>query len=71
MKHVSHILKLQKFGSAPSRDCVRSMAYELADILDIKHTFNNSVRKAGYNWVSRFLNRHPELSDRKAEGISF
>lgn len=69
-KLVNHILKLQKHGFAPDRDSVRKMAYELAEKLKVKHTFNSDKGKAGYDWLKLFLSRHPEISVRKAEGIS-
>lgn len=51
-KIVSHILNLDLLQV----DIVLEvgMTYELADRLDNKHTFKNSVREAGYNWLSLF-----------------
>lgn len=49
---------------------VRRLAYEFAVALNIKHKFNNEKKIAGYDWLSSFLRRHPELSIRKAEGLS-
>lgn len=69
-KLVLHIKKLQKSGFTPDRDSVRSMAFHLAESLKRKHTFNRNKEKAGYDWLSLFLTRHPDLSIRKAEGIS-
>lgn len=65
-----HIEKLQKYGFAPTRDCVRSMAFKLAEQLKIKNTFNKENKMAGYDWLKMFLKRNPELSVRKAEGVS-
>lgn len=46
------------------------MAYEFAVALNINHKFNNEKKIAGYDWLWSFLRRHPELSIRKAEGLS-
>ncbi|CAH1988327.1 unnamed protein product [Acanthoscelides obtectus] len=40
IKLVNHIKKLQKFGFSPSRTTVRSMAFELAQKLNLPHKFN-------------------------------
>lgn len=65
-----HIQKLQKHGFAPTRQCVRSTAYDLAERLKIKHPFNKTTKLAGYDWLNMFLKRNPDLSVRKAEGVS-
>lgn len=66
----THIQKLQKHGFAPTRRCVRSMAFHLAEQLKIKHKFNKQKEMAGEDWLILFLRRHPDLSVRKAEGVS-
>jgi hypothetical protein len=65
-----HVLKLQKNGFAPTRYSVRKMAYRLAETLEIKNTFNKEKCVARNDWLQNFLKRHPELSVRKAEGVS-
>lgn len=69
-KLVSHIKKLQKFGFAPSRTDVRFMAFALAEQLGLAHRFDKEERKAGYDWLHLFLQRHRDLSVRTAEGVS-
>lgn len=69
-KIVGHITKLQASGFSPSRDTVKSMAFELANKLGIQHTFNSENRMAGFDWLQSFLRRNPKLSIRKSEGIS-
>lgn len=69
-KIVSHIHKLQKRGFAPTREDVRSMAFKLAERLGIPHKFNKTTEKAGFPWLTLFLSRNPDLSIRKAEGVS-
>lgn len=67
---VSHIKTLQKFGFAPTRDAVRSIAYALAEKMNIKDKFDKTSGKAGYVWLTSFLRRHRDLSVRKSEGVS-
>lgn len=69
-KLVAHIKKLQNRGFAPTRDDLRTMAYEFAVKLKLNHRFNHEKEKAGYDWLNLFLLRHPDLSVRKAEGVS-
>lgn len=65
-----HILSMQNRGFPLTRDDLRSIAYQFAQQLQIKHKFNNETEKAGYDWLSLFLSRHPEISVRKSEGVS-
>lgn len=69
-KIVAHIKKLQSRGFAPTRTMVRSMAFDLAEKLKIKHNFNTRKRMAGYPWFELFIKRNPELSIRTTEGVS-
>lgn len=65
-----HITKLQAVGFAPTQRDVRTLAYNLAEALGKKHTFHKEKKMAGKCWFTSFLRRHPELSVRKAQGIS-
>lgn len=65
-----HILTMQKRGFPLTRDDLRTIAYHFAQQLNIKHKFNNETQKAGYDWLSLFLSRHPEITIRKSEGVS-
>lgn len=65
-----HILIMQRRGFPLTRDDLRTIAYQFAQQLNIKHRFNSQVEKAGYDWLSLFLSRHPEVSIRKSEGVS-
>ncbi|XP_069357516.1 uncharacterized protein [Maniola hyperantus] len=69
-KLVAHIKQLEKVGFAPDRKDVKEMAYQLAQKLNIKNIFSNTSKKAGDVWFTGFLNRNPELSQRKSEGLS-
>lgn len=70
LRLVRHIKKMQAHGFPLTRDCVRSLAYDFAVQLGLKHKFNNEKGKAGYDWLQLFLSRHPDLSVRKSEGVS-
>ncbi|CAH1985221.1 unnamed protein product [Acanthoscelides obtectus] len=67
VKLVNHIKKLQKFGFSPSRTTVRSMAFELAQKLNLPYKFNIERRMAGYPWIESFLRRNKDLAVRKSE----
>lgn len=67
---VEHIKQLQAVGFAPTRKDVRTIAYNLAKSLNIRHTFNQEKQMAGKVWLDSFMRRNSELSVRKAEGIS-
>lgn len=70
MKLVNHIKKLQQYGFAPDRESVRIWAFKLAEQMKLKQRFNMEKGKAGYDWLCSFIRRHPDISVRKAEGIS-
>ncbi|KAJ8866968.1 hypothetical protein PR048_032830 [Dryococelus australis] len=57
-----NIQKLQTHVFRPSRSCVRSMAFRLAEKLKIKHNFDLESQNACYDWLQSFLIRNPELS---------
>ncbi|KAJ8942178.1 hypothetical protein NQ318_002851 [Aromia moschata] len=57
-------------GFAPDRQTVRTLAYKFAEKLHIQHTFSAEKEMAGFAWMQSFLERHPELSVRQAEGLS-
>jgi hypothetical protein len=65
-----HVIKLQQHGFSPTRLDVREMAFRLAERLQINHKFNREKALAGYDWLTSFLRRNPELVIRKAEGLS-
>lgn len=65
-----HILTMQKRGFPLTRDDLRVIAYQFAEQLNLKHRFNREKEKAGYDWLTLFMSRHPEISVRKSEGVS-
>lgn len=69
-KLVLHIKKAQKYGFPMTVSDVRKLAYNFAESLQINHKFNKELGIAGSDWFRSFLRRHPDLSIRKAEGVS-
>ncbi|RVE40996.1 hypothetical protein evm_014353, partial [Chilo suppressalis] len=67
---VAHIQKLEKAGFPTTRQDVRRLAFEFAEKLGLENSFNKETRMAGQHWLKSFLERHPELSIRQAEGLS-
>lgn len=67
---VRHIQRLEKAGFAPDRETIRSLAYQFAEKLQLKHPFNTETQLAGYDWLNSFLRRNTELSIRKSQGLS-
>ncbi|KAJ8049297.1 hypothetical protein HOLleu_01980 [Holothuria leucospilota] len=49
---------------------VRRLAYDFANQMGIKHRFNTNNKMAGYDWLSGFMSRHPELAIRKPEAMN-
>lgn len=70
LKLVTHIKKLQQRGFAPGRRDVQEIAFNLAEKLGKKHKFNKELGRAGTHWFLSFMERHKDLSIRKAEGMS-
>ncbi|XP_054706771.1 uncharacterized protein LOC129216581 [Uloborus diversus] len=67
---VKHIQRLEKCGFAPDKETIRTLAFQFAEKLGLNHRFNLESRMAGYDWLSSFLRRNPELSIRQAQGLS-
>ncbi|KAJ8939885.1 hypothetical protein NQ318_023225 [Aromia moschata] len=65
-----HILTMQNRGFPLTKDDLRRIAYHFVQQLGIKHKFNSEHEKAGYDWLTLFLSRHPEITIRKSEGVS-
>lgn len=65
-----HIKKLQAAAFCPTVTEVRILAYKLAERYNLKHSFNKEKMIAGYDWFYKFLQRNPDISVRKAEGLS-
>ncbi|XP_057662210.1 uncharacterized protein LOC130897395 [Diorhabda carinulata] len=70
LKLVAHIKKLESIGFPLEPSRLQSIAYDFAENLRLPHRFNNEKKSAGWDWFQGFMKRHPDLSKRKAEGLS-
>lgn len=66
----NHVLLMAKmfYGITPIE--LRRVAYEFAEINNIKHPFNTDTRLAGRDWYEGFLRRFPKISLRSPEATS-
>ncbi|XP_056645093.1 uncharacterized protein LOC130450623 [Diorhabda sublineata] len=70
LKLVAHIKKLESIGFPLEPSRLQSIAYDFAENLRLPHRFNNEKKSAGWDWFQGFMKCHPDLSKRKAEGLS-
>ncbi|CAH2091298.1 unnamed protein product [Euphydryas editha] len=69
-KLVSHIQALEKVGFSPNKDDVQSLAYALAEKMNLEHRFSQERQRAGDDWFYAFMRRNKEIVLRKSEGLS-
>lgn len=68
---VKHCLEMEtKFFGLTSKDICR-LSFDLCKINNIKNPFNSQKECAGSKWLTNFLKRHPTLSFRRPQGISY
>lgn len=67
---IRYIKKMESAGYPLTSVVLRRLAYSFAEINNIPNKFNKEKKMAGYDWLQLFLKRYPELSIRKAEGVS-
>jgi hypothetical protein len=70
MKVVSRNQQMQAAGFELSRKYVKIPAFKLAQKLRVKHILCVVRGRAGNDWFASFMRRHPEISVRRAEGVS-
>ena len=66
----SRLIDLCERGFGLTAKSVRKFVYQYAVQRGFSHNFNNDKQMAGEDWFQSFMKRHPELSIRKAEGLS-
>ncbi|XP_058826901.1 uncharacterized protein LOC131686905 [Topomyia yanbarensis] len=66
--HHMHDLESRFYGI--TKDDIRQLAFELAERNGIQHPLNKQKRRAGRDWLYRFMKRNPKLTFRKAEATS-
>jgi len=67
---VDHAVTLQQMLFGLTTTDFRKLAFDIAEKLELTHPFNKDDKKAGKDWLSSFLARHPELSMRNPEATS-
>lgn len=70
MALTEHALQLQQMLFGLTTADFRKLAFDVAEKLNIEHPFNKDSKKAGRDWLSGFLRRHPELAVRHPEPTS-
>ena len=67
---VEHAIDLEArfYGLTPQN--LRRLAYQIAEINQVKTRFNHDEKLAGKKWLRGFLKRHPEISLRLPEATS-
>jgi hypothetical protein len=70
-KLVRHLLILDSKGFGLTVTDVRELAFQFAEKNGLCHKFNVEKKMAGYDWVYSFLDRNPNLSVWKAQGVSY
>ena len=65
-----YALKMQAMFHGLTPVDLRKLAFDLAEINKVPHTFNTEKEIAGQDWLQQFLKRHPKLSVREPEPTS-
>ena len=64
-----YIVEMAEMGFGLTRSNVRSTAYKLAEACGKPHPFHNEM--AGKAWLEGFFRRHPKLTIRKPQPLSY
>ena len=67
---VQHCLELESMMIGLTRHDLMDLAYQLAEINQLDHSFNREKKSASKHWFYDFMKRHHELSLRQAEATS-
>ena len=65
----NYLVEMADMGFGFSRHEVMRLAFQIADKSGIKHPFKNGA--AGRKWFAAFQSRHPNLTLRKPESLSY
>jgi hypothetical protein len=68
---VRHLLLLDSKGFGLTVSDVRELTFQFAVKSGLSHKFNLESKMAEYDWVYSFLDINPNLSVRKAQGLSY
>ena len=64
-----YVVDMADMGFGLSRDDIRSTAYKIAETCGRAHPFHNEM--AGRAWLDGFFRRHPNLTVRKPQSLSY
>ncbi|KAK9680340.1 CENP-B N-terminal DNA-binding domain [Popillia japonica] len=67
---VHYIKQLEKCNFPATMRDIQILAYKFVIKNGITNRFNHVKQHAGYDWIIGFLKRHPEITIRKAQGLS-
>ena len=65
----SYLVQMSEIGFGLSRDTVMRLAYNIAEKIKRKHPFKDE--KAGRAWFDGFRRRHPQLTIRSPQPLSY
>ena len=68
-KLASYIVDMADMGFGLSRDDIRFTAYKIAEKCGRSHPFQNEI--AGRAWLDGFMKRHPNLTLRSTQPLSY
>ena len=60
---VSSLFGLTKFD-------VRKLVFQYCEMNGVRHRFNEILKVAGRKWMSGYMKRHPDISERNPEKLS-
>ena len=67
---VQHCLELEAMLIGLTRQDLMQLAYQLASINKLEHSFNPEKKTASKHWFYDFMRRHPQLALRQSEATS-
>ena len=68
-KLCSYLIRMSEMGFGLTREDVLHLAFAIAEKCELKHHFKDG--KAGRGWYDGFLTRHPNLTLRKPQPLSY
>ena len=67
---VSRIIRLAEVGYPLTKRILRKCVFNYCEKTRLPHTFSQEKRLAGRYWLKAFLNRHPEITSRRAQNLN-
>ncbi|XP_063245200.1 uncharacterized protein LOC134546350 [Bacillus rossius redtenbacheri] len=66
----NRIFRLGEVGVPLNAQLLRRSVYSFCELNSINHPFNKNSQMAGKKWLKLFLQRHPDISKRKAQAMN-